>query len=96
MTVLPEIVRERLIDLFVLFVIQRFSTLSRAEVEDMLKLTPLDETTAGRELIEQGIEFDTLVKKDGQWKITRRKKGRQNDITIQSRYSDDRLGGLGT
>jgi predicted transposase YdaD len=35
---------------------QRFSQMTREEVDKMLQLTPLEQTRAGRELIEQGIE----------------------------------------
>jgi hypothetical protein len=51
-----EAERERLIDLLILFVVQRFGQMNREELAKMLQLTPIEETTVGRELIEQGIE----------------------------------------
>jgi len=43
-----------------------------AKARMMWTQTLNDTIKAPPRLIEQGIEFDTLVKKDGQWKITRR------------------------
>jgi len=48
--------RERLGELLVQLVIQRFRKMSRQEIEKMLNLTPLEETRAVREWIEQGLE----------------------------------------
>jgi len=48
--------RERLGELLVQLVIQRFREMSRQEIEKMLELTPIEETRAVREWIEQGIE----------------------------------------
>ena len=48
--------QEKLLNLLVQFVGQRFIHLSRKEIESMLKLTPFEETTAGKEYIQEGIE----------------------------------------
>jgi predicted transposase YdaD len=46
--------QEKLLSLLSQFIIQKFSNLSRKEVEIMLKLTPIRETVAGREWIQEG------------------------------------------
>ncbi len=48
--------RSNLIDLLIKFVVQRFVELPYTEVEAMLKLTPIEETRAGKELIQLGLE----------------------------------------
>ncbi len=47
--------RGNLIDLLIKFVMQRFVELPYKEIENMLKLTPIEETRAGKELIQLGI-----------------------------------------
>ena len=47
---------EKLISLLVQFVAQKFVTLTRKEIDQMLKLTPFEETTAGKEYIEEGVQ----------------------------------------
>jgi hypothetical protein len=44
----------RLLDMLTLLIVQRFSQMTREEIDNMLQLTPLEETRAGKELIEQG------------------------------------------
>jgi predicted transposase YdaD len=56
LTALDERQRNGLVDLLVKFVVQRFVDLPYKEVEAMLKLTPLEQTRAGQELIQLGIE----------------------------------------
>jgi predicted transposase YdaD len=46
----------RLLDLLTTLIVQRFSNMTREEIDKMLQLTPLEQTRAGQELIEQGIE----------------------------------------
>jgi predicted transposase YdaD len=46
--------QERLLSLLAQFVMQKFSHLSHKEIENMLQLTPLEETVAGREIIQEG------------------------------------------
>ena len=53
---LDQRIQNRLVELLVQFVVQRFSQLSRQEIDNMLQLTPLEQTRAGQELIEMGIE----------------------------------------
>lgn len=53
---LEERVQDRLVELLVQFVVQRFSQLTRQEIDKMLQLTPLEQTRAGQELIEMGME----------------------------------------
>lgn len=48
--------RSNLIDLLIKFVMQRFVNLPYKEIETMLKLTPLEETRAGKELIKIGLD----------------------------------------
>lgn len=56
---LPDLdagMQARLLKLLVQFIIQRFSHLGWKEIEAMLQLTPIEETVAGRELIQRGLE----------------------------------------
>ncbi|MDM8525777.1 DUF2887 domain-containing protein [Desulfococcaceae bacterium HSG8] len=53
---LPEHKIKELRELLLYAVLQRFSELTRKEIEEMLELTPLDKTVAGQELIQIGIE----------------------------------------
>lgn len=46
--------QEKLLGLLAQFIIQKFSNLNRKEVEIMLELTPIRETVAGREWIQEG------------------------------------------
>ncbi len=48
--------QSRLIDLLVQFLVQRFSQLTRQEIDNMLELTPLEKTRAGQELLAIGME----------------------------------------
>ena len=49
--------RNVLLDIFEYFLYQRFNSKTNREIQSMIaKLTPLNETRAGQELIEQGIE----------------------------------------
>ncbi|MCL4868473.1 MAG: Rpn family recombination-promoting nuclease/putative transposase [Anaerolineae bacterium] len=48
--------QNRLIELLVQFVVQRFSQLSRQEIDQMLQLTPLEKTKAGQELMDLGFK----------------------------------------
>ena len=57
---LDQRVQNRPVELLVQFVVQRFSQLTRQEIDNMLQLTPLEQTRAGQELIEQGIEQGEL------------------------------------
>lgn len=47
-------VRTHLVELLTLLVVQRFSQMTRQEIEKMLNLIPLEKTRLGQELIEQG------------------------------------------
>lgn len=54
---LPREDREVLGEIFLLLLLQRFKTKTREEIRKMIaELTPLHETRAGRELLEEGIE----------------------------------------
>jgi predicted transposase YdaD len=46
--------QERLLALLAQFIVQKFTLLTRKEIETMLKLTPIEETVAGREWIQEG------------------------------------------
>ncbi|MEW5986266.1 MAG: DUF2887 domain-containing protein [Chloroflexota bacterium] len=46
----------RLLDILIQFVLQRFTRLSRKEIETMLRLTPIEETVAGQEWIQEGFQ----------------------------------------
>jgi predicted transposase YdaD len=48
--------QNRLIELLVQFVVQRFSQLTRQEIDQMLQLTPLEKTKAGQELMDIGFK----------------------------------------
>jgi len=50
----PQATKVRLEDIFTYFITQKLTHLSRKEIDRMLKLTPLEQTTAGKELIEIG------------------------------------------
>ena len=50
----PESEKRHLIELLTYAIVEKFSKLTREEIEKMLKLTPLDETVAGKELIQIG------------------------------------------
>jgi hypothetical protein len=52
--VLDEATKERLLALLTQFVVQKFSEASGKEIEKMLQLTPIEETRAGRELLQKG------------------------------------------
>jgi predicted transposase YdaD len=52
---MEEALRIRLVELLTLLIVQKFSQLPREEIDRMLQLTPLEETRAVRELIEEGI-----------------------------------------
>jgi predicted transposase YdaD len=54
LTAVDQAGQERLLDLLSQFIIQKFSHLNRKEVAIMLKLTPIRETVAGREWIQEG------------------------------------------
>jgi len=47
---------EELTELLVYAILQRFQKLTLKEVEKMMQLTPLDQTVAGKELIQMGVE----------------------------------------
>ncbi len=49
----PESEKRHLIELLTYALVEKFSKLTREEIEKMLKLTPLDETVAGKELIQR-------------------------------------------
>ena len=71
----PESEKRHLRELLTYAIVEKFSKLTREEIEKMLKLTPLDETVAGKELIqigksqglEEGLEKGKLI---GQIHIT--------------------------
>ena len=46
--------KRHLIELLTYAIVEKFSQLTIKEIENMLKLTPLDETVAGKELIQIG------------------------------------------
>ena len=50
----PEPEKRHLRELLIYAIVEKFSKLTREEIEKMLKLTPLDETVAGKELIQIG------------------------------------------
>ena len=50
----PESEKRHLRELLTYAIVKKFSKLTREEIEKMLKLTPLDETVAGKELIQIG------------------------------------------
>ena len=50
----PESEKRHLRELLIYAIVEKFSKLTREEIEKMLKLTPLDETVAGKELIQIG------------------------------------------
>ena len=50
----PESEKRHLIELLTYAIVEKFSKMTREEIEKMLKLTPLDETVAGKELIQIG------------------------------------------
>ena len=50
----PESEKRHLRELLTYAIVEKFSKLTREEIEKMLKLTPLDETVAGKELIQIG------------------------------------------
>jgi predicted transposase YdaD len=54
--VLTAAAQVRLLDLLTTLIVQRFSQMTREEIDKMLQLTPLEQTRAGQELIEQGVE----------------------------------------
>ena len=49
-----EFEKRHLIELLTYAILEKFSKLTREEIQTMLKLTPLDETVAGKELIQIG------------------------------------------
>ena len=65
----PESEKRHLRELLTYAIVEKFSKLTREEIEKMLKLTPLDETVAGKELIqigksqgrEEGLEKGKLI-----------------------------------
>ncbi|NLT70865.1 MAG: Rpn family recombination-promoting nuclease/putative transposase, partial [Verrucomicrobiaceae bacterium] len=73
--------REVLGEIFLLLLLQRFKTKSREELRKMIaELTPLHETRAGKELLEEGIERG--LKKGVKEGIERgMAKGRQKGVT---------------
>ena len=50
----PEYKKRHLIELLTYAIIEKFSTLTIEEIQTMLKLTPLEEMVAGKELIQIG------------------------------------------
>ncbi|QTA93286.1 DUF2887 [Desulfonema magnum] len=54
---LPEHETNELTELLLYAVVQRFRKLTLKEVEKMIQLTPLDQTVAGQELIQIGVEI---------------------------------------
>ncbi len=50
----PESEKRHLRELLTYAIVEKFSKLTKEEIEKMLKLTPLDETVAGKELIQIG------------------------------------------
>ena len=50
----PESEKKHLRELLTYAIVEKFSKLTREEIEKMLKLTPLDETVAEKELIQIG------------------------------------------
>jgi hypothetical protein len=68
---LPEdqATQERLLILLAQFMVQKFSRLSRKEITKMLKLTPIEETVAGQEWLQEGhieILTDQIEEKFGE------------------------------
>jgi predicted transposase YdaD len=53
---LDQATQERLVGLLVQFIMQKFSQYNRKEIEKMIQLVPLEETVAGQELIQEGME----------------------------------------
>jgi predicted transposase YdaD len=53
---LDQATQERLVGLLVQFIVQKFSRYSRKEIEDMIRLVPMEDTVAGQELIQEGME----------------------------------------
>ena len=51
---MPEHRRKKLMELLEYAIVQRFLRLTGAEIEAMFQLTPLEETVAGKELIQKG------------------------------------------
>ncbi len=49
-------VQKRLLDLLAEFIVQKFSRLTREEIDKMLQLTPIEQTVVGQELIMEGIQ----------------------------------------
>ncbi len=54
---LPEHETEELAELLLYAVVQRFRKLTLEEVREMIELTPLDKTVAGRQLIQMGVDI---------------------------------------
>ena len=50
----PESEKRHLRELLTYAIVEKFAKLTSEEIEKMLKLTPLDETVAGKELIQIG------------------------------------------
>jgi len=53
---LPPETRQRLAELLLQLVVQKLRHMSRKEIEQMLQLTPLEETVVGQELIAEGLQ----------------------------------------
>jgi predicted transposase YdaD len=53
---LDQATQERLVELLIQFLVQKFSHYSREEIEKMIRLTPIEETVVGKELIQEGME----------------------------------------
>lgn len=51
---LDDATQVRLLKLLTQFVMQKFTTLNRKEIDKMLQLTPIEETVAGKEYIKEG------------------------------------------
>lgn len=60
---LPDDRKKALNDLLEYAILQRFKTLTLKEIREMIQLTPLEETVAGKELLEEGMEKGKLIGK---------------------------------
>jgi hypothetical protein len=75
----PEHEIRELEDLLIYSILQRFSKLSREEVEKMVELTPIEQTVVGQELIQIGMEQgERKGRKEG--KKEGRKEGRKEGM----------------
>ncbi|MCX6048578.1 MAG: DUF2887 domain-containing protein [Chloroflexi bacterium] len=81
--------RSNLLDLLVKFLIQRFANLPYKEIEAMLKLTPLEETRAGQELIQLGREEGREVGREEGREVGREEGLREGiSVVLEGRFED--------